>query len=362
MELRLGVKAKLFTKLAGCVKFSHLIDMGEDDFKQLIHSIENDGLFKKLAYPDDSGLKIINFQRYPKTELSGNFMPLNENIHINSQVSPDVDSLIYENSEVVKKIEKIGSENFKKYFIYNETDLGLDEISKLCSLTIDDTKKIFELVNSLAIKSEFYSNGTLSNSGASVKPQFYKIGKVTVKDNECGIEFSSMYYAQGKYGINYSRLYEAQKKGSFTKNELKRISKLIKNMEWINSRKNLTYLVVKNILETQKDYFSSEGDENKLVPFSQMTLAGKLGIHRGSISRICRHKSMETPWGEEKVLKSFFPSAKNAKKEIIKEILSCPKHTSLTDYEIVNILKKEYNIFMSRRTVCQYRNLVKGAN
>jgi len=77
---------------------------------------------------------------------------------------------------------------------------------------------------------------------------------------------------------------------------------------------------------------------------------------------ICRAiygRSIVTPREVEKPLKFFFPGNKDVRKKLIQKIMSSEPR-GLTDGSIAAILKDEFNISVSRRTVNVCRNELQG--
>ena len=130
----------------------------------------------------------------------------------------------------------------------------------------------------------------------------------------------------------------------------------------VNSRKTIIYQVVQNIVETQRDFLES-GNSRDLEPFTQASLAEKIGVEASLISRAISGKAIRIPQGRETSLKTFFPTKKQLRKELIREIIEQEK-TALqnkiikkpySDGEIRKKLKEDYGISVSRRSVSEWR-------
>ena len=109
------------------------------------------------------------------------------------------------------------------------------------------------------------------------------------------------------------------------RNEYAGYNRLLYKLRRISSRNELTYHVLKGIIEQQSEYLRT-GNPLDLVPLTQVGLAKTISsenrkIHNSWISRLIGGLTLLTPIGEEKALKFFFPSQKQVNKFFIKDIL-----------------------------------------
>jgi RNA polymerase sigma-54 factor len=122
--------------------------------------------------------------------------------------------------------------------------------------------------------------------------------------------------------------------------------------------------VSRAIVEFQRDFFVR--GPKYLVPLTLKDIAGEVGVHEATVSRITNGKYVQTEWGIFE-LKYFFSNSisgsgstgsrfsKEGVKQIIKEILEnegAKEH--LSDRKISEILEKR-GIKLARRTVAKYR-------
>ncbi len=142
----------------------------------------------------------------------------------------------------------------------------------------------------------------------------------------------------------------------------------------VERREETILLVARKILEKQREYFENRGDERKLKPLTQESLARELQIAGSTISRAVNEKYMETPWGVLEFSR-FFPSGgvsmkvrdasgqevetnvtRNYVTEKIQEIVQAENpEKPLSDDKIAELLK-ERGILVARRTVRKYRD------
>jgi len=383
---RLGVEEEQFTqtvqtqKLVAGMKLANLMNLPEDDFAHLISEVENDTLFKKLIYPENKKEKVVSYQRFPHTDLHTEFYELEENITPDT-TSFDVISFLRDRKEIVPIIKKVGMDRFKQYFLYNEGGYSNEEISIRCGLTHGEVEKLNNFVNELGIHSEFFHPSRITSLE---QIRYTKIASFE-KDNSGN--FSIRYYspnlARGKYVINYEKIALLKKENFFSKEETRKLDKLLKKLELINLRKTTLNQILYYLLQIQIEYLKSN-NWKKIKFLSQKELASKVGVHPSVVNRMIQYRSIGTPWGEEKPLKYFFAGRKNEIQNLIRDIIeeeprpfaqdsnttyesseqklpefSRAKRRGYSDEQIRNKLKSEYGIALARRTVREYRNEMK---
>ena len=335
---------KLFLQL----EQANLLEMPEEEFQRFIAEIEKNPLFKKL-YQE----KVIRYQRFPRTDISPSFYPLKEEV-IADKGSFDVESLLLGREDIVKKIKKLGRENFKRYFLYPEHEMTAEEIAEECDLDIQEVEELNSFIDEFSIQSEFYHPSTLSPRGSR---HYFKIASIERGVEGFIIGYFSPSNARGKYSINYEEFEGLEPKGFLGKSEVKGARELLRKLELINRRKDTIYQVLLNIVEKQSLYLES-ADSKALLPFSQKELAKRLGLAPSSVSRAIRDKSIDTPLGEEKPLKDFFPRPRRFKKELIRKILEA-EDAPPSDEAIRHKLEEEFGVSISRRSVASLRGELK---
>jgi len=336
-------------KLIARLQQASLLEMPEEEFNKLISEAENSPLFKRLSQKE----KIIRYQRYPKTDICSSFYQLNEEITADTGTL-DVESLLLDKEDLVRQIQKLGLEDFKRYFLYPEPGLSSEEIARECNLEVSEIQRINSLINELSILSEFYNPSALSPEHGIY---YSKVASVERGPEGFVIGYVSPSFARGRYSIEYGRFEELRGNGAFTGTEVREIRQLFRRLELINSRKDTVTRILQNILEKQALYFES-GDLKALLPFSQKELAKRIGIVPSSISRTISGKSLDTPWGEEIPLKNFFPKPKRFRKELLKQLLETEEGL-VSDEAIKARLWERFSIAISRRSVANLRQELK---
>jgi len=328
---------------------ANFLEMPEEEFNRLTTEVESSPLFKKLSRKE----RIICYQRYPKTDLSSHFFQLNEEIAAGTGTL-DIESILYDKEDILRHIQKIGLENFKRYFLYPEPGVSVAEIAQECNLEPPEVEKINSLINEFSIMSEFYHPSALS-SGRGI--YYSKVASIEGEPEGFVIGYLSPSYARGTYSIDYERFGELKGNGAFSAAEAREIRQLFKRLELINSRKDTVTRILQGIVEKQATYFES-GNGKALLPFSQKELAERIGLVPSSISRAISGKSLETPGGEEKALKDFFPRPRMFRKELVKQLLKTGEEFP-SDEAIKAKLEQQFGVSISRRSIADLRKELK---
>ncbi len=145
------------------------------------------------------------------------------------------------------------------------------------------------------------------------------------------------------------------------------LSEKYQHVQWIlrslEQRKRTLINVMEVIVEKQREFFIN--GPLFLQPLSLKEVAEIVQLHESTISRATRNKYVQTPYGLFE-MKSFFSGAlpttdDNAistkrVKQLIKGLVDGEnKKKPLSDQKIVELLEKEHEIVLSRRTVAKYR-------
>jgi RNA polymerase sigma-54 factor len=127
----------------------------------------------------------------------------------------------------------------------------------------------------------------------------------------------------------------------------------------INQRNHTLIRVSRAIVEFQRSFFSS--GPKYLSPLTLREIAGELGVHEATVSRISNGKYMQTEWGLYELRYFFTNSAtqgsrysKEGVKELLKELIAGDERRS-SDQELADMLTRR-GIPLARRTVAKYRN------
>ncbi len=146
------------------------------------------------------------------------------------------------------------------------------------------------------------------------------------------------------------------------------VSNSVKNARWfihsIQQRNQTLLKTARAIVEFQREFFVR--GPKYLKPLTLKDIAGEVGVHEATVSRITTGKYVQTEWGIFE-LKYFFSNSisgsgstgsrfsKEGVKQTIKEILEAEKQEKhLSDQRIAELLAKR-GINIARRTVAKYR-------
>jgi len=327
---------------------ANLLEIPEDEFNRLVTEMEQGTLFQRLYQRE----KLIRYQRLSRTDISSSFYQLEEET-IADKGSLDVESLLLNKEHIIRQIQELGLEKFKRYFLFPESGMTLEEIATECDLDVSEVRKINNLIDELSIMSEFYHPSTISEGGI----RYSKIASVEMNEKGFVIGYFSTPLARGRYLIDYERFEELKAAGAFTETELKEARQLFRKLELINNRKDTLTQILQNIIDKQALYLET-GDLRSLLPFSQKELAEKLGVAPSSVSRAIRGKSIDTPWNEEIPLKHFFPGPKRFRKELLRQLLETDNELP-SDEAIRTKLWEKFGVAISRRLIASLRKELK---
>lgn len=342
-SMRTHQEFQLITRL----EQANLLEMPEEEFHSLVADIERSPLFKRL-YKE----KIVRYQKFPRADIAPYFYELKEEIAADKG-SLDVESLLEGRKEVIRLIQRLGMDRFKQYFLFPEPEITVEEIAQECGLQVWEVQRIDDLVDEFSIMSEFYHPSAL---GATGSIHYSKIASVARGPEGFAICFFSPSNARGRYSIDYERFEQLARDSLLSSTEMREAKQVLRRLELINTRKDTLYRILENIVGKQALYLDS-GDLKALLPFTQRELAIRIGLVPSSISRAIRGKSVETPWGEEKPLKDFFPRPKRFKKELVRQLLEA-EEVPLSD-EAIRVRLEKMGVFLSRRSVASLRKELK---
>jgi RNA polymerase sigma-54 factor len=140
---------------------------------------------------------------------------------------------------------------------------------------------------------------------------------------------------------------------------------LLKN---ISSRRDTILKVTSAIMLSQKEFLLN--GPGHLRYLTHHDIAGEVGVHESTVSRVSSGKYIQTPWGVFE-LKYFFvsrlknPGDNNSDDQssdqvrmLIQELVEGENPGSpFSDEELVNLLK-EKGVTVARRTIAKYRDIL----
>ncbi|MFZ7104137.1 MAG: hypothetical protein ACOWWO_15985 [Peptococcaceae bacterium] len=326
------------------IEQSNLMAMSSAELDSLIREIENNELFGRL-FRDE---RIVRYKRFDKSDICiRRFMP-DESKLIDNR-TPDVESLLLKNSNIIEHIRKLGFEKFKKYFLLPEECFTENEIAANCGIPVSQVESINSIINDVAVLDEFYTASSINNGDV----EYMKIASIEKNNGGFVIAYFSTLIAKGKYLIDYEKFENSLSRISSNKEEIKNARNLLKKLEMINVCKETLHRIISNIVKKQSAYIES-GDLNGLLPLSQKEMAVKLGINPSTLSRAIKCRTIELPCGREVTIKSLFPNPRKFKSLVLKKVMESEEGMN-SDAGIQARLSEKYGINISRRSVADIR-------
>lgn len=253
------------------------------------------------------------------------------------------------NNELAQKI-------ISEYFI-PFADKKWKQIAKELKITLKEIQNIFDQIQSLNPK----PGAILGKEATS-----YIIPDAIVEQSSEGLTVRMSDESLPRISLNeqyYNKFKDQDQQVSrFLQDKLQDYHWIQKSIE---QRKETLTRVVAKIIEKQFAFFQK--GSQYLVPMTMKEVAGELDIHESTVSRAVREKYVQTPIGTFS-LKTFFTStiqtvsdeentsSTQVKKKIATLIEQENKQKPLSDQEIVEQLKTEEGMVVSRRTIAKYRD------
>lgn len=258
---------------------------------------------------------------------------------------------------------KILSENFDLF-----TKKHYDKLCKIYDLDDEDLKSVIDEILKLNPKpGGGYSSGNNTKINQYITPDF------TIKNNDGDLEL--LLNMRNAPALVVSRsfkdmleAYHVTKEASRKqKDEVMFIKQKIDAAKWfidaIKQRQHTLMLVMRAILDMQKEYFLT-GDDTNLRPMILKDIADKVDLDISTVSRVANSKYVQTEFGMIKLKYFFSESMTNSDgeevstreiKSILQDIIGKEsKKKPYSDQKLMELLEKEgYPI--ARRTVAKYR-------
>ncbi|MFF3022203.1 RNA polymerase factor sigma-54 [Gottfriedia sp. NPDC057948] len=150
---------------------------------------------------------------------------------------------------------------------------------------------------------------------------------------------------------------------TYLKDKNTQVNWLMKSLE---ERKS-TMLAVMNCILRKQIAFFEKGPAN-LKTLTLKEIAEELSLHESTISRTCKNKYVQTPFGLYE-MKKFFHQGVNVDGEelastsvqvFIKQLVDGEnKEKPLSDQKLVELLAEKHGVEISRRTVAKYRDILR---
>lgn len=233
-----------------------------------------------------------------------------------------------------------------------------EKLAKLLDVPISKVNELFEIIHKLDP-----TPGKQDTTADYIFPDF----RVTELDGKIFVELNGDSNPRIRISRKYIDMLKDKKTGKDTKEFLK--SKL-DSAKWflnaIQSRRNTMLKVMKGIVNRQKEFFTSHGEN--LKPMFEKDIAEDISMDVSTISRVVRGKYVQTDFGIFE-LRYFFSggmktdSGEDVSNKMLKEKLrelidGEEKSKPLNDDKLMELLNADgFNI--ARRTVAKYRETMR---
>ncbi|MES9683515.1 RNA polymerase factor sigma-54 [Gottfriedia acidiceleris] len=150
---------------------------------------------------------------------------------------------------------------------------------------------------------------------------------------------------------------------TYLKDKNTQVNWLMKSLE---ERKS-TMLAVMNCILRKQIAFFEKGPAN-LKTLTLREIAEELSLHESTISRTCKNKYVQTPFGLYEMKKFFHQGvsvdgeelASTSVQVFIKQLVDKEnKEKPLSDQKLVELLAEKHGVEISRRTVAKYRDILR---
>ena len=253
----------------------------------------------------------------------------------------------YEELAKLTEAYDITRSEFVEYFMNASAES--EDISEELGVPLSAVRDIRDLVDRVQIASSAQVTVVNTPSSSSQPPQTVATVRQLNNPPRAEIHVSSEIEYNSRYQIQVPSDQETDKE----------TAQLLDQLRLINQRKSLTFRIVMFLYEYQYRYFVS-GDELHLKPLSQAQLSRESGEHESTVSRILQDKRIDTPTGVLPL--KFFCQSKG---EVVRRLIAVREHQELasgkrkkpySDAELADLLEREYDTKIARRTVTYYRN------
>ena len=253
----------------------------------------------------------------------------------------------YEELAKLTETYDITRSEFVEYFMNASAES--EDIADELGIPLSAVREIRDLVDRVQIASSAQVTVVNTPSSSSQPPQTVATVRQLNNPPRAEIHVSSEIEYNSRYQIQVPSGQETDKE----------TAQLLDQLRLINQRKSLTFRIVMFIYEYQYRYFVS-GDELHLKPLSQAQLSRESGEHESTVSRILQDKRIDTSTGVLPL--KFFCQSKG---EVVRRLIAVREHQELasgkrkkpySDAELADILEREYDTKIARRTVTYYRN------
>jgi hypothetical protein len=265
---------------------------------------------------------------------------------------------IFDLGPIVEKIEvftrryDLDRERFAGYFFTGERDPGKIAEELGCSLReVELVRQLVERVQTLNSLQVDVGPGRLHGN-----PKVAPVAEI-YQDSQGNPHLRIL--ADDVYDVQY-RFHGSQDE------ELSRAEQqMIQELKAVNQRKTVLVRLVTYLYKYQYRFFAT-GKQVHLLPLTQARVARELQEEEATVSRLIRDKTIRTPWGTYPLKWGFVRVGKVVEILLtireVEELKLGLRTRPFTDKEIQGILRHEYGVDLSRRSITYHRNKVRGSS
>jgi hypothetical protein len=328
----------------------------ERDFSDRMAKVRLRELAAKYGAPEGKLNRMIDyFQRVSRDDY-GDSYPFRSSSSeeeedyvdlIPARADVDLGEAIMVSRDFVEKYE-VSEEDFVRDFLNGDYDARF--LAQKYDAELADVIRLLDALRSVHIAEAFISSGgtpeTMTRSTGQGVPAAQPVARLVKTDG--GRSVSLQFTDEGVYAERYRTSPTALARlDQVDLSERTRAEELLLELQWINQRKTVLCRLISSVCSYQYRYLLV-GDLSALKPLSQADVARQLGEDEATVCRLIRDKYVETPYGTPE-LKFFFQK----KTDVVRRIVQ--HNSNLTDNQIRQILERDYNCKISRRTVAYHR-------
>ena len=227
-------------------------------------------------------------------------------------------------------------------------DSTADELAEKFGCSLVEAQEVLEAADRVYMADTYEASSEApaqrARAGASAAQQSEEaVAFVQVLEGQLAIQFhQESVYAQ-RYRIKPNALKELKNDPNIPAIAREVLSRA----RFINQRLSALSRLIMTLCSQQMEYLDG-GDMKELKPLAQAELARQLGEHPSTVSRLIRHKNIETPYGVMPLL--FLCQSKT---DVVARLIA--QFPKLTDYQVVIRLREDYDCQIARRTVAYHR-------
>lgn len=324
--------------LHGQLKLGQLAAMTEKQFSVTQAELEHSPVFSLLKTAGVIRLSEFPRARFAAKQFGGYGVKLSS--------GGGIASLVDGNSEVVGLIQRIGQEDFERWFL--KSDDGDADAADACDLTFEQVKQLRDFVDRVYMQAEFES--TSPEPDVAPAPVFSAVAGIAIEDGEPVLSFFHREIWKGRYSVDEEKL--AGCLSALSPKEARAAKSIVSKLVFLERRKTTLFRLLELLLPAHREYFLS-GDPKRRKAMTQRELSAQLEVDPSVLNRLISNKSVQVPWGVEIPLGELVPSGKDIAKGLVCELAE--KNPGLSDEKLRLLLEETHQIELSRRSIAQYR-------